>query len=271
MGGWAPGLPLPRAEPLRPRDAPHSACLSAREPRDRPPLPPEVVEGPPQLREGPASLRARAHRVGQAVCQRAPPRTSHCHTACTPPCPIIAIIRLRPGRPFPWPTALHNRGLCKLGAGPSGPGTAVESPPTRTAAAATLSRTSTGDRASSRLAPASGSTDWNDLDPLPGRATELTSSALLAACGRGDAPDQAGGRKPADAGNAHAPLALGGLLRGPPSNGVPCSFRLSRELPRRLRRSRRLEKCSQRRYILRICSPSDTPQGLGRGYSFGHG
>jgi hypothetical protein len=138
------------------------------------------MEGPPQLREGPASLRARAHRAGQAVCQRVPPRTSHCHTACTPPCPIIAIIRLRPGRPFPWPTALHNRGLCKLGAGPSGPETAVESPRTRTAAAATLSRTSTGDRASSRLAPASGSTDWNDLDPLPKRASKLTSSALRA-------------------------------------------------------------------------------------------
>jgi hypothetical protein len=40
---------------------------------DRPPLPPEVVQGPPQLREGTASLRARAHRVGQAVCQRVPP------------------------------------------------------------------------------------------------------------------------------------------------------------------------------------------------------
>ena len=83
------------------------------------------MEGPPQRREGPASLRARAHRAGQAVCQRAPPRTSHCHTACTPPCPIMRLIRLRPGRPFPWPTALHNRTLCKLGAGPRAHGSVV--------------------------------------------------------------------------------------------------------------------------------------------------
>ena len=174
----AAGLRSRRLEPLV--DLIALLCFDAREPRDRPPLPPGAMEGPPQLREGPASLWARAHRAGQAVCQRVPPRTSHCHTACTPPCPIIAIIRLRPGRPFPWPTALHNRGLCKLGAGPSGPGTAVGSPRTRTAAAATHSRTSTGDRASSRLTPASGPTDRNDLDPLPKRATELTSSALRA-------------------------------------------------------------------------------------------
>jgi len=109
--------------------------------------------GPPQLREGPSSLWARAHRAGQAVCQRAPPRTSHCHTACTPPCPIIAIIRLRPGRPFPWPSALHNgERIMQTGA----------SLPSPQAAAATTYQTSSTGRASSRLTPASGPAGRND-------------------------------------------------------------------------------------------------------------
>jgi len=156
------------------------------------------MQGPPQLREGPSSLWARAHRAGQAVCQRVPPRTSHCHTACTPPCPIIAIIRLRPGRPFPW-ASLYIIVIMQTGAGPSCP----EAPwnPYRPGRRQRL-RPAHPHRG---IGPPAG---WR---PLP---------ALLT----GTTPTASGTRSQA---------RVFGAARGPPSNGVPCSERLSRGQPGR--------------------------------------
>jgi hypothetical protein len=171
-------------------------------PRDRPPLPPEVVQGPPQLREGPSSLRARAHRAGQAVCQRVPPRTSHCHTACTPPCPIIAIIRLRPGRPFPWPTALHNRGLCKLGRAHRAHEDGADFN------ALVLRRRQ-------RLRP---SNPHRGIGPPAGQSCLHRFAARQA----GPLPALLTGTTPTASGTRSRAHVFG-AARGPPSDGVPCS------------------------------------------------
>jgi hypothetical protein len=134
---WPETGRTPRASRMRPASRPAGCgptCLRSRRssrrltqglPRwvrrlrpNRPPLPPKALQRPAPA-AGRAGLPSGTGAPGGASRVPAGPSSdlplSH---GLHPPCPIMRIIRLRPGRPFPWPTALHNRGLCKLGAGP---------------------------------------------------------------------------------------------------------------------------------------------------------